>query len=243
MVTTIGEDNSLVSLKQIFPPKQLDYYGIALYLVDLCLTAQIDPQHWQLLDVNEQRRASRFHQHADKIRFVVTRVALKSVLAKRIDSQITDITFSKSEFGKLRLSCKLPKADKQAFNVSHSGNKSLIAVADADKGEIGVDIEQIQSFSHQEELKSYIYSKEELAAVSYHQLDKALLCQNWVMKEAVLKAVGCGLTYDMSSFSIIKHRRHDEIFKVNDIPSWSETLIWLYKYDEDYIAALAAMPK
>lgn len=78
------------------------------------------------------------------------------------------------------------------FNLSHSGDALLIAVA---REPLGVDIERVRSLSAPERLARRVFSPRELRTLEElpaSRQPRALL-QAWTGKEAVLKARGVGL--------------------------------------------------
>ena len=89
-----------------------------------------------------------------------------------------------------------------SFNVSHSGCHGLIAVAD--RGRIGVDIEE-RVIGHDIDgvLRTAFASEEQadLAAASGHR-NTELVFRLWTMKEALIKALGSGLSVDTASFTL-----------------------------------------
>lgn len=85
------------------------------------------------------------------------------------------------------------------FNLSHSNGWALLVVSDT--LEVGVDLEELGSRAHLDGMASRILSPGELHAQSSPLSEDALLC-TWVRKEACLKALGVGLSHEMSALTL-----------------------------------------
>jgi 4'-phosphopantetheinyl transferase len=83
-----------------------------------------------------------------------------------------------------------PQSGDLYFNLSHSGDAAVLAIAEA--GPVGIDIEALRSVDPT--LAEAILGPSERSALA--ALDPSMrsgsLLARWTMKEAALKAVGCG---------------------------------------------------
>lgn len=96
------------------------------------------PRLWDCLAADERVRAERFHRVRDRDRFVAGRGALRVLLASYCDTRPELLRFGYGPQGKPGL------ADAESplrFNVAHSGDLAIIAVAHG--REVGVDIERV----------------------------------------------------------------------------------------------------
>ena len=84
------------------------------------------------------------------------------------------------------------------FNLSHSGDYAVCALADR---EIGVDIQKHKEYK--ETLARRFFHPEELAFLSTAGDQKRCFYDLWSMKESCVKYTGQGLSTGMDSFSVI----------------------------------------
>lgn len=152
----------------------------------------------RLLDATERGRAARFRSDAARHRFVAARAALRRVLGLLLDRDPAAIALAYGPHGKPLL----PDAPGLAFNVSHSHERGLLAVGMVDA--LGVDIELVRSTRRFEAIGNRFFATTEAAAL--RQLAAAARCaafhRTWSRKEAYLKALGTGLTFPSTGFTL-----------------------------------------
>jgi len=154
-----------------------------------------------LLSESERRRAEAFRFYRDRMRFAASHALLRIVLGRYLDRRPSDIGFLKSSHGKPAL---LPteNPDRLTFNLSESGGRVLIAVA-RDHA-VGVDIEQVRPVPECDDIARGYFSASEQAELAALPASERVLgfFHGWTRKEAVLKAVGCGLRARLDSFGV-----------------------------------------
>src|SRR5258708_4500657 len=96
---------------------------------------------WHILALDERERADRFHFEVDRRRAAIGRAYLRLLLGQILDLPAHNLRFQYDEYGKPGLA---PKREPLVqFNVSHSGDLILIAIA---RGlAVGVDVEKIRT--------------------------------------------------------------------------------------------------
>jgi 4'-phosphopantetheinyl transferase len=152
----------------------------------------------ETLSPDEQRRAARFHFERDRIRFMAARGALRGILGAYLRRPPAEIVFAYSPHGKPSL------ADEPSlsFNISHSGDWALCAVALNRR--IGVDIESIQPELAGQSIAERFFSPREVAELralpSAEQSAAFFRC--WTRKEAFVKARGEGLSLPLDRFDV-----------------------------------------
>lgn len=153
----------------------------------------------QLLPASERERCARFHFEIHRRRFAVSHGALRILLARYSGIPPQQIKFRYGHAGK-------PVVDDShanlAFNMSHSGDLAVYAVAR--ECELGVDVEQIRPMADLERVASHFFSEEEcgdLFALPAGERTQAFF-RCWTRKEAYIKALGEGLNVPLQNFRV-----------------------------------------
>jgi 4'-phosphopantetheinyl transferase len=152
-----------------------------------------------LLAAAERDRASRFHFEKDARRFIVARASVRSILAAYTTSGARDLRFHYSPQGKPSLA---EPESALRFNISHSSDLALLAVTHG--REVGIDIEYMRKDVETEKLSERFFSEREREALRLLPRDQKVagFFRCWTCKEAFLKALGSGLSRDLSSFDV-----------------------------------------
>ncbi len=149
---------------------------------------------WRTLSTEERARAERYRRDRDRARFVVARGLLRTIVARYLDQDPSALTFRYGSHGKPMLGGDAPST--LTFNVSHADGLALFALCQGH--DIGVDIERARAIPDEElgRLARLSFSRHELAhftALPAHlRQDAFFAC--WTRKEAVVKALGYGLS-------------------------------------------------
>ena len=146
-----------------------------------------------VLSADEQARADRFRFAGDRRRFVIARASLRLLLAGTLGKSAEAIRFGYGPAGKPALAGE----PALCFNVSHSDDLALIAIAPAASPDmaLGIDVERLRPVEKIEALVLRCFNAAERAAwqASPCQSRSATFFRLWARKEARLKAAGCGL--------------------------------------------------
>lgn len=170
---------------------------IDLWLENLSLTEAEYQHYWRLLDTHEQAKALRFFQENHRRQYVCCHGKLRTILASYTNSPPEQLCFATEEFGKpyLAMNDKLPSV---MFNLSHSGNKMLLAVSY--QYDIGVDIEAWNNKIDCALIANHCFADSE--RVFWENLPDnekdAAFYQFWTRKESFIKAVGAGLSLNVA---------------------------------------------
>ncbi len=144
------------------------------------------------LDAGERARAARFVRADDRRRFTAAHASMRSVLGAYLGVAPRLVDIVTDPLGKPVLA----GMGVLHFNLSHSMDMALLAVSTAMP--VGVDIESVRPDLGEQELARGVLSGAEFDAFSRMasaQRAQALVgC--WTRKEALLKALGCGLRLD-----------------------------------------------
>jgi 4'-phosphopantetheinyl transferase len=142
------------------------------------------------LPADERERAAGMRSDRIRRRWVAARRALRLVLGGYLDEDPARIALQLGSRGKPELAApSLPLR----FNLSHSGDLALVAVA-LDR-EVGVDVEAIKQRRGLAELARRALSADEAAAVRAAPAEAQLgvFHDAWVRHEAIAKCLGVGL--------------------------------------------------
>lgn len=157
------------------------------------------PADGGVLSDEERARADRFRRPEDRARSIVSRTALRDLLAGYVGAAPAALRFAAGPYGKLELKPEFA-AGGPGFNVAHSGRVILLAFAACT---VGIDVEQIRNDVEIEELARRFFAPEEVAAL--HATPGARRIETffriWTRKEAFLKAHGAGLSAPLDTFS------------------------------------------
>jgi 4'-phosphopantetheinyl transferase len=159
----------------------------------------VDPM-LRSLSQDEHVRLGRISNPIVAQRFIAGRWLLRSVLAAVIGGLPEGIHLQYGEHGKPALAEPFPGG--VAFNLSHSGD--LAALALARDGRVGIDIERLRPLSDAPRLARRILTVGEMVAYDALPADARLptLIAAWARKEAVLKALGTGISGSPSSVEV-----------------------------------------
>lgn len=167
-------------------------------------------KYFACLSKEEKSRANRFRFADDQRRFIVSRGALRHILACQLHQSPDQVNFCYGEYGKPFVE-KLPDTQRSSllrtecdfhFNLTHSGELALCALGYEHK--VGIDIESIKPIKRLESLIERCLSDREKTQVKAQSADdqpRAFL-QTWTCKEAYLKAIGLGLTQSMKTVEV-----------------------------------------
>ena len=187
----------------------------------------------------EERSVWRKYLPGPRRRFSLCRAALRAMLCSRLDCRNEQLSFALSEYEKPFALLEGAKAPV-SFNVSHSGNHGLIALAA--EGRLGIDVEEPVDKRNLDGLIEMVMGPDERAQLdSLRGIERLrLFYRIWTCKEALIKALGTGFSTDISKFQMpqeIREGNEAVVFRLPDLPSvaWSLSCIG----NEQFEAALA----
>lgn len=209
--------------------------GIELFRLELDLATEPTALRAALSN-DEDARLQRFVQRADRVRFAAARSALRRLLAERMGRDPLSLRFEAGPQGKPFV------REAPRFNVAHSGTQALIALADPAVGlEVGVDIEHRGEDIDIEALGELVFTPAERAALRVADDRLAAFYLRWTGKEAVLKAIGVGITEHLQSLDIAAGAGA-AIDIVMRVPDWQAVRAIRLDAPAGYAAALAWHP-
>lgn len=141
-----------------------------------------------MLSSHERRCSERYVRSADRRRAVVSRGLLRHLIGQYLAVAPNDVLISVGEHGKPFISHPM------RFNVTHSGD--VVAFAFCVGREVGIDVERIDPGIDIAMLARNVFSASELKQFEAltHREQVGAFFAGWTRKEALLKALGNGLT-------------------------------------------------
>ena len=174
---------------------------VQVWKVNLAPNAAL-PADWQaVLSADERERAAHHRVAEARRRFVLVRHALRCLLASKLHIPPAAVRFSGPPNAKPALQGATgPTALR--FNVSHSGDWGLIALALG--REVGVDVEQHRDLPDALELATRFFAPDEATTLRSlpATVQRQAFFDAWTRKEAFVKALGKGLFLPLNHFSV-----------------------------------------
>ncbi len=177
-----------------------------------------------VLDDVERSRAVRLSGPA-RDRYVAGQAIVRTILGRYLGMAPGEIAFVRKSNGKPALRAH-QASNILHFNVSHSGDVLLLAVA---RREVGIDVEACDRPRAVSELAARIFSKPEIAALAAlpERARTRAFYAAWTRKEAFAKATGEGLAMPFNAFTVTvgadQPARLITGCKPDDIDRWSMT--------------------
>src|SRR5262249_12645966 len=149
----------------------------------------------------EEQRMRRFRFDEDRRRYLLGRGLLRLLLGHYLELTPDLLRFDYTPFGRPHLAAGLAPQLLE-FNVSHSGELILIAVAAGRS--LGIDVEQIRADVEVKAIAARFFSPSEQEALGRlaegQQVEAFFDC--WTRKEAYIKAKGDGLSLPLDQFDV-----------------------------------------
>lgn len=160
-----------------------------------------------LLSPEEEALASRFRFEKDARHWRACRSALREILGRTLGIPPAEVALYPGEHGKPLL--REPHAYLH-FNLSHCHDLALIAVSV--EGPVGIDIEAADRGKSLLGCEASFCHAEELGGLPAGEEDRArTLLELWTGKEALLKALGTGMSLAPETVSLCGEKRHPRL--------------------------------
>ena len=164
----------------------------------------------------ELERTYRFKFEADQKRFSTARTTLRKLLGFYLDKDPLMIQFQQGEWGK-----PFVEDSEIEFNVSHSGDYVLLAFSLGIP--VGIDVEKLRGGVAGGEIAKRYFSQNEvdqlLSLPKSEQKQAFFNC--WSRKEAMIKAIGKGLSMSLQGFTVSIGSNVKPALLSADKPVWS----------------------
>jgi 4'-phosphopantetheinyl transferase len=187
-----------------------------------CVRLNVPPETsarlYATLTDDERNRSARFRFERDRQRFIVARGVLRELLGRYLRTDPGQIRFVYNAFGKPLLSPAF--GNRLKFNLSHSADLALIAIAAHTN--VGIDVEYIRAQSDYADIARQFFSAAEvdhLNGLPSHLRPQAFF-SCWTKKEAYLKADGEGLAGDLDGASIDAAAQRWSLYTLQPAPGY-----------------------
>ncbi len=207
-------------------------------IVDLGLRAR----YRELLSSKEKMQEGRFYFARDRLRYLVTRVLVRTVLSRYAFINPTEWIFITNPHGRPEVCNAEAKDVNLSFSVSHTHH--LIVLAVTKHRSLGVDVENIISCEAPIDVAVRFFAPAEvsaLMAVPRHQRQYRFF-EYWTFKEAYIKARGVGLSLPLDKFSFgypndwtVDLTIHPDL--ADDASRWQ---FWQFRPRPEYLVAICA---
>lgn len=187
--------------------------GIGVDLYFWSLKEAADPR---CLSPDETKRMNRFVYPKHQKAFLAARSGLRHVLGKLTDTAPDELEFSYGPQGKPAL------AQGPSFNLSHSGELACLAVHATTA--LGADIEVFREI--EDGVAERFFSAAEFAALRglLGKAKEAGFFRCWTRKEAVVKALGGGLSIPLDAFDVTLDASDAQLTRLE--PAYGDAADW-----------------
>ena len=194
------------------------------------------------LTESEREQVGRFYFERDRIRYLATRILVRSVLSQYADLEPSAWRFEVNAYGRPQIANPGGTSDRLHFNISHT--HSLIVVGVTKDAAIGIDVENVIGRPAALEIAPRFFAPSEAAALAklQHEHQHERFFEYWTFKESYIKARGMGLSLPLDAFSFdLEHARGVSISiqpQLQDDPArWR---FWQMRPHERYLLAICA---
>lgn len=195
-----------------------------------------------LLAPEELEQESRFYFERDRLRYLVTRALVRTVLSRYLPIAPREWTFTANRYGRPEIANAAAAGSGLIFNLSHT--HSVIALGVTASRALGVDVENVRAREVSLGIADRFFAPREvadLAAVPPRQRQDRFF-EYWTFKESYIKARGMGLSLPLDKFSF--HYPHESGVEIAIDPALSDPparwQFWQFRPAPEYLAAICA---
>lgn len=185
---------------------------------------------YDLLLKEEQEKSETFLKEEDRVRYILSRIYVRKLLAKYLNTETTELEFKYSEQNKPILE-NYPMLN---FNISHSGDYIILGFAN--KWSVGVDIELMNTHVDLYNMIINCMSSTEVSMILNSEMPRKMFYKYWTRKEALLKGVGIGLTDRLKDISCSDGLNLVPIEFSGFASSWK---VWSFEMENSYSVSIA----
>jgi len=221
------------------PPAEIHLW-LAFY--DEITGERLLSDYWALLNAAEKEQQKRFYFAKDRLRYLVTRALVRTVLSRYELIDPREWVFSTNAYGCPEIANAQAREARLWFNISHTD--SLIVLGVTKHRALGVDVENFRAREVSIDIADRYFAPAEVADLSGvppHQQQYRFF-EYWTFKESYIKARGMGLSLPLAKFSF--YYPHDRAVKIaidpelaDDAARWQ---FWQFQPRPEYLVAICA---
>jgi 4'-phosphopantetheinyl transferase len=174
---------------------------IDIWRTSLDLSSADVNEYFDLLDDGEKNRVDKYKSSKRSNEFIITRGLLRKIIAGLFKVPASSFQFKYTDKDKPFLTADILGVPL-SFNISHSSSCALIAIGL--NRDLGIDIEKIREDIDFMKLARRFFSKKESESLGNYPNEDipSAFFSCWSRKEAFVKAIGDGISFGLSEFSI-----------------------------------------
>lgn len=161
---------------------------------------------WEYLSDDERKRAGNYYAKFLSDRYIISHGILRLILSRYTERSPKNLRFVTNKYGKPFL-----KDSEIKFNMSHSRN--MVSYIIAFDNAVGIDIEFNNDSLDVTQLSKSVLSPKEITILNALNPKERyeVFYSLWTKKEALIKAIGSGLSYPISSIDALSIAQSDEV--------------------------------
>lgn len=203
------------------------------------------PRLLPLLSEEERAKSTCFHFADDRLRYIVTRAMVRTVLSRYASVAPKDWTFEQNAFGRPAIHTSLANLSGDLdFNLSHT--RGLVALGVCRGRAVGVDVEHLERQPALAVAERYFSATESTELLALNpELQAQRFFEYWTLKESYVKAHGKGIANTLDAFSFHFPSASALTLTIDpklrdDSQRWH---FWQYLLEGDYLLAICVERK
>lgn len=171
-----------------------------IWKIRWCEMVEFLEENVAVLDEEECERAEKYYHTEDKSRYMTGKVVCKVLLGHYLGMNADKVQFRIDHYGKPHLH-RACHDEELYFNISHSG--AWIFLAFSLRSKVGIDVEMKKELTNYKRIARTVFSSDECEFLLEND-NINVFYDIWTAKEAYIKWIGQGLSYDLKSFSVVE---------------------------------------
>lgn len=212
---TIYEDLSWATWRRC--PWNEDVAVFRFFCLDWVSTA---PDWHEWVDPEERQRAQRYRRQEDRFRSLYARSLLRILLGSYLNQHPLAIRLTTGVTNKP----ELVSNPEWYFNIAHSGNWILLAIA---RASVGVDVEEVKPDFPFRAVIPFSFNTQERQYIDVAEQGRLRFYELWTRKEALVKATAQGIDDNLTQIPSLPgvHRTTTNRMEVDD--AWVVGGFWV----------------